>query len=137
MYCPSCGKKISIDSNFCEFCGQTIPQKIRFEAENELSSESGSNNQVWSGDCCELCGKVAPVKYVQLYQNIGAFFRRYQKTIKGKLCRECLNKYFWQFTLTTLAIGWLGVISAFVTPFFIINNIVRYLMCLKLKSIEN
>jgi hypothetical protein len=36
--------------------------------------------------------------------------------------------------LTTLAVGWLGVISLLVTSIFVINNVVRCLSCLSLGS---
>jgi hypothetical protein len=47
--------------------------------------------------------------------------------MKGELCRSCSRKYFWDYTLITLVAGWWGVISAFITPLFIFNNVVSYL----------
>ena len=52
---------------------------------------------------------------------------RSHKSIKGYLCKECISSNFWSFTLTTVILGWWGVISFIVTPFMLINNIFRYL----------
>ena len=54
--------------------------------------------------------------------------------MKGHLCKDCSNKYFWSFTGTTLFLGWWGVISFIVTLFIIPNNIIRYLGTLGLES---
>src|SRR5262249_39751325 len=36
---------------------------------------------------------------------------------------------FWGNTLTTLFLGWWGVLSFFATPFILINNVARYASC--------
>jgi len=82
---------------------------------------------------CEVCGINAPTKQIEFRQNIGALVRRYSRSVKGRLCKKCINEYFWKYTLTTLAIGWFGAISVFVAPVFIGMNIFYYLRALKLK----
>jgi len=72
-------------------------------------------------------------KYVEFYQNIGALVIRFSKEVKGDLCKRCINKHFWSLTLTTLFLGWWGMISLIVTPFFLLNNIFRYLGALSLQ----
>lgn len=79
---------------------------------------------------CQNCGVEAHTKYVSFYQNIGAFFIRFPKSIQGYLCKTCIHRYFWSMTATTLFLGWWGTISLIVTPFFLLNNVGRYLMCL-------
>jgi hypothetical protein len=83
---------------------------------------------------CQGCGIEAPTKYVSFYQNIGALVMRFHRSIKGNLCKRCINKYFWEYTLITLGLGWWGMISFFLTPFFVINNVVRYLGALGLEA---
>jgi hypothetical protein len=83
---------------------------------------------------CQTCGCNAPTKYVSFHQNIGAVVMRFRKEVKGELCKNCIHSYFWKFTLTTLAVGWLGIISMILAPLFIINNIFYYLGSLGLKS---
>ncbi len=90
------------------------------------------------GDCrmvCQLCGVEAETKYVEFYQNIGAFIMRFHKSLKGKLCKNCIHQQFWGFTLVNVTLGWWGVISLIVTPCFLINNAVRYLMCLSMPPV--
>ena len=85
---------------------------------------------------CQSCGVEAPTQHVVFYQNIGALVMRFQKKIEGNLCKSCIHKYFWEFTLITLFLGWWGVISFFATLFFYIpNNIIRYLLSLSLKPV--
>src|SRR5215208_378525 len=81
---------------------------------------------------CQLCGVEAATKYVAFYQNIGALIMRFHKSLKGELCKRCIHQQFWGFALVNVTLGWWGVISLIVTPFFIINNVVRYLMCLSM-----
>ena len=81
---------------------------------------------------CELCGLQSPTKRVDFYQNIGMVVSRSHSEITGNLCRRCTRKYFKSYTLTTLFLGWWGVISFIVTPFMLLFNIVSYLRTLSL-----
>jgi len=85
-------------------------------------------------EICQSCLRPAPTVYVEFYQNIGALVIRFTKTAKGHFCRECISQYFWSFTLTTLFLGWWGVISFFVTLFILPNNVIRYLLTLGLPA---
>jgi hypothetical protein len=84
---------------------------------------------------CQCCGVEAPTKYVEFYQNIGALLVRFHKAIKGNLCKNCIHKYFWEFTSINLLLGWWGTISFFLTPFLILNNLIRYLGTLSLPKV--
>lgn len=81
---------------------------------------------------CRSCGIDGPTKYVEFYQNIGMLFARRSAEVKGDLCRTCIGTYFKSYTLTTLFLGWWGLISFFLTPCFILNNVVRYLLSFRL-----
>jgi hypothetical protein len=50
--------------------------------------------------------------------------------VEGNLCKSCIHQYFWQFTTVSLFLGWWGIISFLATPVFILNNLVRYVLCL-------
>jgi hypothetical protein len=52
--------------------------------------------------------------------------RRYQ-SVKGNLCRPCIDSYFWRFTLVNSVLGWWGMISLFATPLFIANNLFQFI----------
>jgi hypothetical protein len=79
------------------------------------------------GSRCQLCGREAPTKYVTFMQNIGIIVIRFPKTLRAHLCRLCIGKTFQSYTLTTLFLGWWGVISFFYSLVSIPQNIATYL----------
>jgi hypothetical protein len=66
------------------------------------------------------------VAHAAFRQNIGAVFMRFEKRIQGNMCRTCLGKRFWSYTLTTTLVGWLGVVSLVVAPIYVILNVVSF-----------
>src|SRR5690348_3363071 len=72
---------------------------------------------------CQTCGLQGPTMPVKFFQNIGALVIRFHKSVRGNLCKGCINKYFRQFTVTTLFLGWWGIISFIVTPIFLCINL--------------
>jgi hypothetical protein len=84
---------------------------------------------------CQNCGREAPTRKVEFYQNIGLLFIRLHKNMKGNLCKDCINKFFWPMTLITLFFGWWGIISFFFTLFILPNNIIRYIGALDLAPV--
>ncbi len=130
MECPNCKKKIDNDAKFCNFCGvETVPKDKMEDGSVDLYFKRKENT-------CQICGVYGPTKYVEFYQNVGALVMRFHKSIKGNLCKNCINQTFWRFTLITLVAGWWGIISFVITPIFIINNSWRYLFSLNLKPPE-
>jgi hypothetical protein len=81
---------------------------------------------------CDGCGAEAPTKYVTFHQNIGMLVARRHSTVEGKLCKNCIHSNYWKMTMTTLTVGWLGRLSFFIAPAFIVTNTVRYIGCLSL-----
>ena len=106
-----------------------------YPADSEKTEHSGNILNNGYGVLCEMCGREAPTRYIELNQNIGALLVRFSKTIKGNLCSSCVNYYFRTFTFNTFLLGWWGFISFFVTPFFIINNIFQYFKCSDLENV--
>jgi len=88
-----------------------------------------------TGILCQGCGVEAPTRYAEYHQNIGALVVRFGKSYKGQLCKRCMHKYFWQTSVTTLFLGPWGMISLIVTPFFLINNVARYLAALPMPAV--
>jgi hypothetical protein len=82
---------------------------------------------------CEVCGVEAETRHVTFYQNIGALVVRFPSTVEGNLCKSCIHSHFWSMTTVSLLLGWWGVISFLLNPFFILNNLIRYLLCLGMK----
>ncbi len=60
---------------------------------------------------------------------------RQTKRFRGRLCKECIHNYFWKYTSITLLVGWCGWISLFIAPFFVVHNLVRYLICLPMPGV--
>jgi hypothetical protein len=82
-------------------------------------------------DChtrCDACGVKSPTKYAAFHQHIGAVVLMFHRRYSGNFCRECIDTVFRRTTLTTLGLGWWGMISMIVTPFVLVHNVVRYLM---------
>lgn len=84
---------------------------------------------------CQCCGVEAPTKYVAFHQNIGVLVMRFSKSVEGDLCKSCIHSNFWSLTGTTAVLGWWGMISLIVTPFFLLNNIGRYAFCLNMPPV--
>jgi hypothetical protein len=76
---------------------------------------------------CESCGLEAPTANVKLYQNIGMLVLHRYRSVKGNMCKPCIDNYFWQYTLATSVLGWWGLISLFLTPLFIVNNLFQFI----------
>jgi hypothetical protein len=89
------------------------------------------------GVVCQSCGVEAPAKKLQYYQNIGALFMRFHRKIDGYLCKRCVHSNYWKMTGVTAAIGWLGTISFFVAPVFVIINTVNYLGALGMPKVPD
>jgi hypothetical protein len=75
---------------------------------------------------CQSCGIEAPTQKVLFVQHIGAIVMFFHKRIGGLFCRNCVNKYFSQYTLTTLFLGWWGIISIMATPVVLLIDIANY-----------
>ena len=57
---------------------------------------------------------------------------RLTNKVEGELCRPCMVRCFRSYTLTTFFVGWWGVISFFMTPLFLFQNIRQYMSARKL-----
>lgn len=73
---------------------------------------------------CDFCGAQAPVHQASYRQNTGMLIMRQTRHFEGRACRQCSHDLFVRTTLHTLVLGWWGMISMVLTPFFIVNNLV-------------
>lgn len=76
--------------------------------------------------CCKVCGQPRPTISGSLNRHIGAVILMFHAHITGHICKDCIGRIFWQFTPLTLAAGWWGIISFFVTPVVLVNNVAFY-----------
>ncbi len=65
-----------------------------------------------------------------MYQNVGMLIARQTTETTGNFCRRCIRKYVASYSLTTFVLGWWGMISAIITPFLLIANLIVYLRSL-------
>ncbi len=84
---------------------------------------------------CQSCHRHGPTRNTWFIQNIGVVVAWFHKTVRGELCRTCIDKYFWEYTLISFFFGWWGIISFFVTCVTIPVNIINYLTSLSLPAI--
>jgi len=75
---------------------------------------------------CATCKNVRLTKYIEFHRNVGMLYLRRTYVMRGKLCKTCVRKYFWEFELKNLLLGPWGVISLVVTPIYLIQNVVTY-----------
>lgn len=129
MYCINCGKQLPNDSLFCSFCANNL--QVTTEKLTEGSVDKYFKNKENS---CQICGYSGVIKYTDIYQNIGMLVMRQHKSVKGKLCKECISKTFWNYTSITLFLSWWGTISFLVTPLILINNVGRCIFSLGVKD---
>lgn len=83
---------------------------------------------------CQSCGLPVETKYVEFYENIGMIFMRQHRAVKGKLCKPCIDYYFWNLTGKTMLIGWWSFSSIVITPFILINNLFRFIFTTGMKK---
>jgi hypothetical protein len=103
-------------------------------ASQSYSQSPQAHSPAQSGKRCESCGIPAETKYVEFYENIGLIFMRQHKSMKGNLCKACIDYYFWNLTGRTMLFGWWGVISFIITPFILLNNILRFIPTLGMRK---
>lgn len=125
MICTKCETDNNNSAKFCRKCGFSIENYKMGSVDYYFHKQKNK---------CSTCGGLFPTKYVKFYENIGMILQRQYRRIEGNMCRECIDKYFWEYTMKTLILGWWGMISFCITPFYLLNNIGRYLLTLGLKK---
>jgi hypothetical protein len=123
-----------------------LPRRAIYDAALYFSiAPASSTPQSYSGSAqkhpqgisrgrCENCGIPAETRYVEFYENVGLLVIRKQRSAKGNLCKPCIDFYFWKLTGRTMLLGWWGVISFIVTPFILLNNLLRFMFTLSMQK---
>lgn len=119
--CPACGLKHTQRADgVCPRCGNWVNADAPAVAV-PLPADAAAMG------LCQACGASAPTCPVTFRQNIGIIVMRFQRKVSGQLCTDCVDRYFWKMTGTTFLVGWIGIVSLIVTPFFLIFNIRDFL----------
>jgi hypothetical protein len=82
---------------------------------------------------CDDCGIEADTAWVSLHAVMGMIFVFRHQWTEGHLCRECIAKRYWEYTLGTLIGGWWGLFSAMLTPLCVVGNTGFFVRSLWLK----
>lgn len=125
MICDYCKNKNDTDAKFCVSCGKPLEREIKGSVDEYFAIQ-------YRG--CQICGSLAPTKQVEFNQNVGYLIARSYSQIKGRLCKNCIDREFRKKTLITLFFGWWGTISFFITPVYLIGNIVNFIPTISLKN---
>ena len=118
--CPKCGLINPPNAQRCDCGYDFVAKQVRGSF---LTGTSAG---------CQSCGAEAETRHVSFHQNIGVLVLRLHSSVQGHLCQACIEREFWGKTMTTLFLGWWGIISFFVTPFVLLFNIMGYLLCLRM-----
>lgn len=94
---------------------------------NTINRVSAVHNGVNSMGRCQVCGNMRQTSPVTFHRNIGMLVVRQTRSIQGNMCKTCLGKKFWDFTVKNIVFGPWGVISLVVTPIYLITNTVSYM----------
>lgn len=126
MICHNCNNKNSDEAKFCAKCGTELThQEINGSVDTYFAKQNRG---------CQICGSLAPTKQVEFNQNVGYLLARSYSSIKGRLCKNCINKEFKKRTLITLFFGWWGTISFFITPIYLIGNLFNFIPTIGMES---
>jgi len=87
-------------------------------------------NNVNSMGRCQVCGSVRQTSAVVFHRNIGMLVARQTRSIQGNMCKTCIGRKFWDFTVKNIVFGPWGVISLVVTPIYLVTNTVSYVSAL-------
>jgi len=91
---------------------------------------------VFRGSHRRGAGVEAPAKYVEFYQNMGFLVMRPSTASSRETsAKTASTPSSGKERSSRSAIGWLGTISLFIAPVFIIMNVVRYLGALAMPAV--
>ena len=75
---------------------------------------------------CQTCGSMRQTTRVEYHRNIGMLVARQTKKLHADMCKTCVSKHYWDFTVKNLAFGPWGMISLIITPIYLVTNTVSY-----------
>ena len=95
---------------------------------------SQTGRDAYLSGVCGLCSRPAQLNPVTFRYNIGMLVARRHATLKGAMCKSCIHRTFWKYAGINVSVGWLGYVSLFVAPSFLLLNGYHYLRSMGLKS---
>jgi hypothetical protein len=71
---------------------------------------------------CQICKQMRSVVAISFHRNVGMLILRRTYTLRGDLCKSCMNRAYWAFTWRNFVQGWWGTISLLITPVNFVMN---------------
>ena len=79
---------------------------------------------------CEECNQTGTTTSVRFYSVIGMLIVSRTFAVSKQMCKGCAAEKFTEYTLTSLLLGWWGVLSFIATPFVVVHNLAAYAVSL-------
>jgi hypothetical protein len=73
---------------------------------------------------CQVCGNVRQTSTVTFQHNIGMIVLRQTRSIQANMCKTCMRSKYWEYMGKNLLLGPWGIVSAIVTPIYMVTNTV-------------
>jgi len=124
--CPRCHFVQPAAGESCPRCGVVFAKLSNERVRPAALADPVPIGMAETGEVCRACRRRLPLRDVTFRRNIGALIMRFHATASGPMCKGCIDKYFWSYTLVTAAVGWLGTISLIVAPIYVVTNIGSY-----------
>ena len=71
---------------------------------------------------CQMCKQMRSVATISFHRNVGMVVARRTYTLRGELCKSCMNRAYREFTWRNFVQGWWGMISLVITPIYFLMN---------------
>lgn len=113
--CLDCGQRDATATDECRSCGAVTLAELDGEVIVGLPKHATE---------CFRCGTVElPLSFRRYRRVIGLLVVDLVRDRAGYFCRDCRRALFWQFQLSTLILGWWGVLAMlFRNPGAILTN---------------
>lgn len=109
-------------------------QNSSLSAQPSYSQAAQNSQRAQPKEYCQSCGLPVETKYVEFYENVGMIIMRQHRSVKGNFCKSCIDYYFWNLTGKTMLLGWWGVFSFIISPFILLNNLIRFVFTLRMNK---
>jgi hypothetical protein len=78
---------------------------------------------------CEECRREAPTRRVKFLAVVGCIIVIWRWKSPSPLCKSCVHRTFWEYTLLTAVGGWWSILSLFLAPVVVLANVLQYVVC--------
>lgn len=127
-------KRENYDRALRSYSSPPKPQSQESYSRPAATTSTQTTPKAQPKEYCQSCGLPVETRYVEFYENVGMIFARQHRAVKGKLCKPCIDYYFWNLTGKTMLVGWWSMSSVIITPFILLNNLFRFVFATGMKK---